>query len=122
MVSQNPPWAKEEHRGWGKGRTIFYKTGNFDINNSFSPMYQADPLPSGFGENAGAFICNYVRVNNAPYGGLSLSALSTSIFYGTGHFQRSLFVLARWLSLCFSIVCVCLFYDVSEFDLCDVQN
>ena len=87
MVSQNPPWAKEEHRGWGKGRTIFYKTGNFDINNSFSPMYQADPLPSGFGENAGAFICNYVRINNAPYGGLSLSALSTSIFYGTGHFQ-----------------------------------
>lgn len=77
----------DEHRGWGKGNTIFYKTGNFNPTGSFSPMYQATPLPSGQGENMGAFICNYVRPDFAPYGGLSLSALERNIFYGTGHFQ-----------------------------------
>jgi hypothetical protein len=77
----------DEHRGWGKGNTIFYKTGNFNPTGSFSPMYQATPLPSGQGENMGAFICNYVRPDFAPYGGLSLSALERNIFYSTGHFQ-----------------------------------
>jgi hypothetical protein len=35
----------------------------------------------------GFWICNYVRPNANPYGGLSLSALETTIFFGTGHFQ-----------------------------------
>lgn len=87
QIYDSPVLTTDEHRGWGKGNTIFYKTGNFDINNSFSPMYQATPLASGYGENMGAFICNYVRPNFAPYGGLSLSALERNIFYGTGHFQ-----------------------------------
>jgi hypothetical protein len=87
QIYDAPVLTPEEHRGWGKENTIFYKTGNFNINNSFSPMYQASPLPSGYGENMGAFICNYVRPNSAPYGGLSLSALERNIFYGTGHFQ-----------------------------------
>tara|TARA_R110000868_G_scaffold402997_1_gene679807 strand:+ start:345 stop:4688 length:4344 start_codon:yes stop_codon:yes gene_type:complete len=80
-------YLTDEHRGWGKGNTLFYKTGNFNPTGSFSPMYQATPLPSGNGENMGAFICNYVRPDFAPYGGLSLSALERNIFYGTGHFQ-----------------------------------
>jgi hypothetical protein len=89
MSSFNPPWSKDEHRGWGKGGTIFYKTGNFTPSNSFSPMYQASPgvTPNGYGENTGGYICNYVRPNNAPYGGLTLTSLSISVFYGTGHFQ-----------------------------------
>ena len=87
IVTDAAVLTTDEHRGWGKPSSIFYKHGNFNPTGSFSPMYQATALASGFGENMGAYICNYVRPNAAPYGGLTLSALERNIFYGTGHFQ-----------------------------------
>lgn len=92
------PAAATVHKGWGKGKTLFYKTGNFENNNSkpanASPYYQSIPLVGtvanpthNHGEYTGVFICNYVRPNVTPYGGLTLSALERNIFFGTGHFQ-----------------------------------
>lgn len=56
--------------------------------NIESPRIQNDhggPLsPSAF---MGSFIMNWVRPNSSPYGGLTLTSLEQSIFYGTGHFQ-----------------------------------
>jgi hypothetical protein len=87
---ENP---SDEHRSWGKGKTIFYKIGNFG-GTAPSPMYNANtltgqplPVPALGGENTGVFICNYVRPDSGVYGGLSLSALERNIFFGTGHFQ-----------------------------------
>ena len=95
IVGWQPSYVPADlHRSWGKGKTIFYKIGNFGTGTRPSPLYQANtltgqplPVPALGGENTGVFICNYVRPNPVPYGGLSLSALERNIFFGTGHFQ-----------------------------------
>jgi len=85
----------------GKSNTVYIKHGNFIPPASgggyaFSPLYKNIESPrvrdDGHVQNGqclfkGGFIANYVRPNIAPYGGLTLSSLETSIFFGTGHFQ-----------------------------------
>lgn len=83
------------HKGWGKGKTLFYKTGDYGAGlQKGAPYYQSIPLVGSApnlthnkGEYTGVFICNYTRPNSNPYGGLTLSALERNIFFGTGHFQ-----------------------------------
>jgi hypothetical protein len=83
-----PPSANE-YKGWGKPQTVFFKTTNFGSQTvGGSPFYSVNSLgPVLYGDYMGNWICNYIRPNANPYGGLTLSALETSIFYGTGHFQ-----------------------------------
>lgn len=94
----NAPWTNAPatvHKGWGKGKTLYYKTGNFGAGSmNAAPYYQSTPLVGtvanpthNHGEYTGVWICNYTRPNPNPYGGLTLSSLERSIFYGTGHFQ-----------------------------------
>jgi hypothetical protein len=75
-----------EYKGWGKGKTIFYRTGNFGSGtNKVAPYFKSNV--GGVSPYQGTWICNYTRPNANPYGGLSLASLETDIFHGTGHFQ-----------------------------------
>lgn len=77
-----------EHKGWGKGSSIFYRHSNFQPDgggNPVSPYYLNNY--GGIARFNGAFLCNYIRPNSAVYGGQTLSALERNIFFSTGHFQ-----------------------------------
>ena len=94
-------------RSHGMFKAMFIQHGNFIPPAACSP---AGPYPwswtamyrnssparmwsddAGIGNNhsrfAGGFICNWIRPNSAPYGGLSETSLQQTIFFGTGHFQ-----------------------------------
>ena len=96
----------DDKRGFGKPG-YFLKHGNFfpernaPTNGVYAPFYSAatstartlndggqanNRAPNSYGAG-GTFIANYTRPNPNPYGGLTLSALETSVFIGTGHFQ-----------------------------------
>jgi len=63
--------------------------------NSFSPLFKnGNPNTSGYPnvndpdvKYMGHLLFNWVRPNVNPYGGLTLSSLEQTIFFGTGHFQ-----------------------------------
>lgn len=88
---ENATWtpSTNEYKGWGKPQTVFFKTTNFGSQTvGGSPFYSVNSFGAPiYGDYMGNWICNYIRPNPNPYGGLTLSALETSIFYGTGHFQ-----------------------------------
>lgn len=79
-----------ELRGSSKD-AIYYVHGNFEPRTSSGVAFNWSPLfyqsYIGGAYHLGAFICNYVRVNLSPYGGVTESSLEQSIFYSTGHFQ-----------------------------------
>lgn len=87
-------------RAHGAFETMYMIHGNFiDPTNpsgfAFSPFFKnGDPSASGYPGNTGLsmefmghLMFNWIRPNPSPYGGLTLSSLETTIFYGTGHFQ-----------------------------------
>jgi hypothetical protein len=87
----------------GAFSTIYMNHGNFIPTSSsggtndfsYAPLFKnGDPSSSGYPgstglsmEFMGHLLFNWVRPNPQPYGGLTLSSLETTIFYGTGHFQ-----------------------------------
>lgn len=77
---------REDYRGWGAKATV-YKHGNFSSTSGAVFAYTAGSGSYGFDTQAGSLICNYVRTNSNPYGGLNLTSLTNTIFYTTGHFQ-----------------------------------
>ena len=91
----------DERRAHGKENSIYLLHGNYNHSSGpgnfpHSSLYKnIEPVRqlSDRGQNnngyefMGGFICNYVRPNPNPYGGLTLSSLEQSIFIGTGHFQ-----------------------------------
>ena len=56
-------------------------------NNEAPRFVDDDGSPNAASNMLGGFICNWVRPNASPYGGISETSLEQSIFYGTGHFQ-----------------------------------
>jgi hypothetical protein len=87
----------------GAFRSLYMLHGNFIPTSStggtndfsYSPLFKnGNPATSGWPGNTGLsmefmghLLFNWVRPNPSPYGGLTLSALEQSIFFGTGHFQ-----------------------------------
>lgn len=49
--------------------------------------FNDEGLTNGPSNFVGGFICNWIRPNSSPYGGLTITSLEQTIFYGTGHFQ-----------------------------------
>jgi len=84
----------------GAFSTLYMIHGNF-INPTnpngfaFSPLFKNGNASTSGYPNVndpdvtfmGHLLFNWVRPNVNPYGGLTLSSLETTIFYGTGHFQ-----------------------------------
>lgn len=93
----SPNQRRDAH---GAFSTLYMLHGNF-INpspasgNSYSPLFKnGNPNTSGYPNIGdpevtfmGHLIFNWTRPNVNPYGGLTLSSLETTIFFGTGHFQ-----------------------------------
>ena len=94
-------------RAHGMFSSMFIHHGNFippdapvGCANPFAwaALYKNVQPPRQFGDEQfipnnvdssflGGFICNWVRPNASPYGGLSETSLAQSVFFGTGHFQ-----------------------------------
>ena len=87
-------------RAHGAFDSLYMQHGNFVdpaevLGFSYSPMFKCgDAAYAGYvgpelvsTEFMGHLMFNWIRPNPAPYGGLTLSSLETTVFFGTGHFQ-----------------------------------
>jgi len=100
----------DKRRAHGKPNSIYVSHGNFSRAGypnpagggfAFSPLYKNNGATDGTIRSSnqkgqandtecasmGSFICNYVRPNPNPYGGITNTSLEQTIFFGTGHFQ-----------------------------------
>ena len=78
---------EDEYKGWGKPNSWVLKHSNWSNGSPSSIFYYNGSSSLAYSTQAGALICNYLRPNNNPYGGLTLSSIQQSIFFSTGHFQ-----------------------------------
>lgn len=94
MGYQDSGIGGKEHLSQGKENSMFLQTGNFNPADPVpgtmpcvSPFFQNPQVSTGIDTYMGSWIMNYVRPNNAPYGGISESSMERTIFFAVGHFQ-----------------------------------